>query len=310
MSYAGLVSGFTEGDKDTTIKLTPFAGATYDFVSPHYSLYASYADVYLSNVAASLARVGGGVVPPIDGIDREVGIKGAWRNSTLNGTLVFYGIEQRGIAIPDSTATRAEKQNFPQCCNVPDGISRSRGVDVEINGALMPGWLIGAGYTFNANHYVLGGDLSTETPRHLFKLWSSTQLLGDLERWSIGGDLQAQSRNYGDAVICPQPTSTGACFMPEQYIRSFQDSFAVFDLRVGYRIDSHWRAALSVNNVFDRVYYQTIGSPNGGNWYGEPRGVFVQAGRGGTDRRSSSSHGWKSVARGCALPFGTRSRPR
>jgi outer-membrane receptor for ferric coprogen and ferric-rhodotorulic acid len=272
LNYAGLVSSLTEGENDPN-KVTPFAGATYD-LSPHYSLYASYADVYVSN--GGVTRVGGAVVPPVDGIDREVGIKGTWRNSALNGLLVFYDIEQRGIALPDSSATRADVQNFPQCCSVPDGINRSKGVDVEINGELMPGWLISAGYTFNYNHYVLGGDLSTETPRHLFKLWSSTQLRGDLRRWSIGGGFHAQSRNYGDALVCPHPESSGACFMPEQYVRSFQGSFAVVDLRVAYEIDPHWRAALSVNNVFDRVYYQTIGSPVGGNWYGAPRGFVLR----------------------------------
>jgi outer membrane receptor for ferric coprogen and ferric-rhodotorulic acid len=64
--------------------------------------------------------------------------------------------------------------------------------------------------------------------------------------------------------------------MPEQNIRTFQGSFAAADLRADYRIDAHWRAALSVNNVFDRVYYQTIGSPIGGNWYGEPRGFLLR----------------------------------
>jgi outer-membrane receptor for ferric coprogen and ferric-rhodotorulic acid len=272
LNFAGLVSSLTEGENDPN-KVTPFAGATYD-LNRHYSLYASYADVYESN--GNLTRVGGALVPPIDGIDRELGIKGTWRNSTLNGFLVFYDIEQRGIALPDARATRAEAQSFPMCCSVPGGINRSKGVDVEINGALMPGWLIGAGYTFNYNHYVLGGDLSSETPRHLLKVWSSTQLRGDLERWSIGGSLRAQSRNYGDALVCPHPDPSGACFMPEQYIRSFQGSFAVVDLRAGYRIDSHWRAAFSVNNMFDRVYYQTIGSPIGGNWYGEPRSFLLR----------------------------------
>jgi outer-membrane receptor for ferric coprogen and ferric-rhodotorulic acid len=267
LNFAGLVSNITLGENDPN-KVTPFAGATYD-LSPNYSLYASYADVYVSN--GNLTRIGGALVSPIDGIDREVGIKGTWRNYALNGFLVLYDIEQRGIALPDPNATRAEAQSFSMCCNVPAGINRSKGVDVEINGALMPGWLIGAGYTFNYNHYVLGGDLSSETPRHLFKLWSSTQLQGDLERWSIGGGLHAQSRNYGDALVCPNPDASGACFMPEQYIRSFQGSFAVADLRAAYEIDPHWHAALSVNNVFDRVYYQSIGSPLSGNWYGAPR---------------------------------------
>jgi outer-membrane receptor for ferric coprogen and ferric-rhodotorulic acid len=272
VNFAGLASSVKEGENDPN-KVTPFAGATYD-LSPHYSLYASYADVYEPNGGAT--EIGGVFVPPVDGIDREVGIKGTWRNSALNGFLVFYDIEQRGIALPDPKATAADVQRSPMCCSIPAGINRSKGVDVEINGALMPEWLIGAGYTFNYNHYVLGGDLSTETPRHLFKLWSSMQLRGVLESWSIGGGLHAQSRNYGDAVICPSPDPSGACFMPEQYVRSFQGSFAVFDLRVGYRVGSHWRAALSVNNVFDRVYYQTIGSPNGGNWYGEPRGFLFR----------------------------------
>ena len=272
LNFFGLVSSDTQGENDRN-KVTPFAGLTYDLTA-HYSLYASYADVYEPN--GGVTQVGGAFVPPADGIDREMGIKGTWRNSMLNGFLVLYDIEQRGIALPDPNATSAEVQSFSMCCSVPAGINRSKGVDVEINGVLMPGWLIAAGYTFTYNHYVLGGDLSTETPRHLLKLWTSTELPGGLRRWTIGGSLHAQSRNYGDALVCPQPTSSGACFMPERYIRSFQGSFAVLDLRAGYEIDSHWRAALSVNNLFDRVYYQTIGSPNGGNWYGEPRGFLFR----------------------------------
>jgi len=55
-----------------------------------------------------------------------------------------------------------------------------------------------------------------------------------------------------------------------------QSPFAVINLRGGYQIDAHWRAALSVNNVFDRIYYQTIGTRTGGNWYGEPRGFVLR----------------------------------
>jgi outer membrane receptor for ferric coprogen and ferric-rhodotorulic acid len=31
-----------------------------------------------------------------------------------------------------------------------------------------------------------------------------------------------------------------------------------------------------VNNVFDKVYYESIGEPTGNNWYGEPRNVSVR----------------------------------
>jgi outer-membrane receptor for ferric coprogen and ferric-rhodotorulic acid len=96
-----------------------------------------------------------------------------------------------------------------------------------------------------------------------------------LQRWTIGGSVQAQSSNSADGLICDQQGQVG-CFGSQQSFRDVQGSFAVINLRAGYQIDAHWRAALSVNNVFDRIYYQTIGTLAGGNWYGEPRGFVLR----------------------------------
>jgi hypothetical protein len=41
-------------------------------------------------------------------------------------------------------------------------------------------------------------------------------------------------------------------------------------------IHPHWQAAFTISNVFDRVYYQTLGSSPLNNWYGEPRAVPVR----------------------------------
>jgi outer membrane receptor for ferric coprogen and ferric-rhodotorulic acid len=271
-SFFGLNFSQTEDIKDNH-KVTPFVGVTYDLNS-HYSLYASYADINQTNGPAR--RIGGEFLPPADGIDRELGIKGAWRNGALNGMFVFYNIEQRGLAVVDPRASNADMSAFLLCCYLPSGTNRSRGVDAELNGALAPGWLIGAGYTFNYNHDFEGGELSGVTPRHLFKLWSSTQLPDQLERWTIGGGLQAQSKNFTDGSACAQPDSVGTCLSLQHSIREVQGAFTLLNLRVGYQIDAHWRAALSINNVFDRIYYQTIGITAGGNWYGEPRGVLLR----------------------------------
>ena len=129
--------------------------------------------------------------------------------------------------------------------------------------------------TFNTNHNLDGGDLSSATPRHLLKLWSSKQLPGELTRWTIGGSVQAQSSNSADGLLCGIQGQVG-CLGSELSIRDVQGSFAVINLRAGYQIDAHWRAALSVNNVFDRIYYQTIGIPAGGSWYGEPRAFVLR----------------------------------
>jgi outer-membrane receptor for ferric coprogen and ferric-rhodotorulic acid len=269
----GFSPAITEETKDHD-KVTPFVGAAYD-LNAHYSLYASYADIYQSNDGVS--KVGGALLPPGDGIDREVGIKGSWRNGALNGLFVLYDIEQRGLAVRDPSASFVDRQGLSTCCFIPNGTNKSSGVDAELNGELAPGWLIGTGYTFNVNHALDGGELSSATPRHLLKLWSSRQLPGEFQRWTVGGSVQAQSSNFAAGTICAQLNSLGNCLaLSPQLFRAVQGSFAVINLRAGYQLDAHWRAALSVNNVFDRIYYQTIGTPAGDNWYGEPRGFVLR----------------------------------
>jgi outer membrane receptor for ferric coprogen and ferric-rhodotorulic acid len=272
LSVAGLSGRFTRVARDSH-KVTPFVGLNYD-VTPHYSLYASYADIYQTNSGES--KIGGTPLLPADGIDREVGIKGSWRESTLNGIFALYDIEQRGLAVLDPTASVAEQIATPLCCYLPNGINTSRGFDTEINGALTPGWLIGAGYTFNINHQFEGGDLSSQTPRHLLKFWSDKQLPGLFRRWTIGGSIQAQTGNYYGNFVCPQPNQQGDCMMPQVFIRETQGPFAFVNLRAGYQLSAHWRGALSINNAFDHIYYQTIGNPVGGNWYGEPRAFILR----------------------------------
>lgn len=272
LSILGFDDSFTQSAKDAD-KVTPFVGVTYDLTA-HYSLYASYADIYQTNDGER--RSDGSLLSPADGVDRELGIKSSWRDNTLNGLAVVYEIGQRGLGVYDTSASNVEQRSLSSCCYLPDGTNKSKGFDAELSGTLIPGWLIGAGYTFNINHAFAGGALSTETPRHLVKAWTSAQLPGSLQRWTVGGSVQAQSSNFDGGFECPQPTPQGNCMVTEQYVRNVQGSYALVGVRAGYQINAHWRAALSINNVFDRIYYQTIGLSVGGNWYGEPRSFILR----------------------------------
>jgi outer membrane receptor for ferric coprogen and ferric-rhodotorulic acid len=70
---------------------------------------------------------------------------------------------------------------------------------------------------------------------------------------------------YAEGLDCARPNLVGGCGpQPLQVVREVQGSFAVIGLRAGYQIDAHWRTALSFNSVFDRIYYQTIGTPLNG----------------------------------------------
>ena len=50
---------------------------------------------------------------------------------------------------------------------------------------------------------------------------------------------------------------------------------AVVGAQLSWRFAPNLRAFASVNNVFDKTYYQRVGSPNTYNFYGEPRNVLV-----------------------------------
>jgi outer-membrane receptor for ferric coprogen and ferric-rhodotorulic acid len=257
-------------------KPTPYVGTMFALTS-HYSLYASYADIYYSNngdVSASRR------LAPGDGVNTEAGIKSSWRNGALTGALALYSILQRGIATFDDNGTLTNSYQ-PYCCYTPNGRIKSKGVDAELAGSVLPGWLIAAGYTFNNNRglvpdYVDGGAVSTQTPRHLLKVWTSWQLPGEWHRWSIGASLQAQSRNYALGLSCALNSQGGCLGGGLQPYFEAQPSYAVVSPRIGYQFDSNWQVALSVNNLFDRTYYQTISGPSGGNWYGEPRNFTVR----------------------------------
>jgi outer-membrane receptor for ferric coprogen and ferric-rhodotorulic acid len=257
----------------TPTKATPYAGLVYD-LDRHYSLYASYADIYQSN--GLIRTKDGSFLPPIDGINVEVGLKSAWHDGLLNGTLALYGSEQRGLPLEDRVADATSAGYLYGCCSISGGIFRSKGIDSELSGRLAPGWLIGAGYTYNVNYGFRDGALSAATPRHLFKLWTSLRLRGNLQRWTVGGNVHAQSSSGENYNECPFDAQANCVGPFNTLFRTVQGPYVVVGLRAGYDIDSHWRAALNMNNVFDRIYYQAVGTASGGSWYGEPRNLMVR----------------------------------
>jgi outer-membrane receptor for ferric coprogen and ferric-rhodotorulic acid len=251
-------------------KLTPYGGVVYD-INKQYSLYASYADIFASNNGAT--TVNGTVLPAADGVNLEAGIKGAWYGGALNGSLAWFKIDESGIGETDPNAAPSSINNI--CCDIA-GTQKSQGVEIEFSGALTPNWMISTGYTFDINKDIDGSTLTTSTPRHLFKLWTDYRLPGGWNALSIGGGILAQSSNYATGTACNAFDGSGNCIGSELPFNITQGFYAVESLRFAYRISSRWTASLNVNNVFDRIYYQTIGETNSGNWYGAPRNFLLK----------------------------------
>ncbi|EQB14974.1 TonB-dependent siderophore receptor [Sphingobium lactosutens] len=260
-------------------KFVPYGGIVYE-LSPNYSIYVSYADIY--NPQMSMLRQDMTRLPSaLDGVNIEAGIKGSWRNGTLNGSLALFRIRQTGGSVQDPSIVSP----LPDCCYLEE-TNRSEGVELELSGKLAAGWWLTAGYTYNKNETVseLASDgliLSSQTPKHLFKLWTSYDLPGALKSWTIGGGIVAKSASYVEGAGCPRFDALGNCAPGENPATPFnvtQKAYAVVDLRVAYEIDAHWSAALSANNIFDKRYYQNIGENSAGYsnaWYGIPRNILL-----------------------------------
>jgi len=244
--------------------LTPYGGMVYE-LNDRYSLYASYAQVFNAN---STTMANGSPLGPSRGTNLEAGLKGAWHDGRLNGSVALFKIDQDNVGVTDP---RHASIPGTACCVIPV-TQRSKGVEAELSGLLAPGWQLSAGYTFDINRRYDGALLSTQTPRHLFKLWTTYQLPGNASDWSIGGGVTAQTENYTANTACAAfDPVTGACIGNEVPFRAVQGFYSVTTLRVEYRLADHWNLALNVDNLFDRRYYQTISNPSAGNWYGAPR---------------------------------------
>jgi outer-membrane receptor for ferric coprogen and ferric-rhodotorulic acid len=176
-----------------------------------------------------------------------------------------YRVEQHGVAV------QAQQTSSNLCCYT-SGTGRSQGVELELDGELAPGWLIGSGYTYNL--YETGTQVLavTSTPRHLLKVWTSVRLPGALTRWTMGGSLRAQTASPGAPTLrCDaqlQHCGEGALVSTRPY--------AVLDLRAGYEFSPNWQVALSVNNVLDKRYFVSESTPAFSVWYGEPRNVMLR----------------------------------
>ncbi|HID9893744.1 TPA: Fe(3+)-pyochelin receptor FptA [Pseudomonas aeruginosa] len=239
-------------------QFTPYGGLIWDFARD-WSWYVSYAEVYQPQ--ADRQTWNSEPLSPVEGKTYETGIKGELADGRLNLSLAAFRIDLENNPQEDPDHPGPPNNPF----YISGGKVRSQGFELEGTGYLTPYWSLSAGYTYTSTEYLKdsqndsGTRYSTFTPRHLLRLWSNYDLPWQERRWSVGGGLQAQS-NYS---------------VDYRGVSMRQGGYALVNMRLGYKIDEHWTAAVNVNNLFDRTYYQSLSNPNWNNRYGEPRSFNV-----------------------------------
>ncbi|GHC15583.1 ferric-rhodotorulic acid/ferric-coprogen receptor FhuE [Kushneria pakistanensis] len=263
-SYYKTESRDYDGDRTSSQQengvFTPYAGLVYD-LSSNYSLYASYTNIFTPQTRETSS---GDRVKPLEGDSYEAGVKGEWFDGRLNASAAVFRTRQENAAVLDGAN---ETPTGGQAYKAGTG-NETEGVDLEVAGAITPNWNVYGGYTYL--HFRKVDSDGRSDPSHLFKLSTTYQPAGMLDRWTFGGGVRAQSNI--DAVSSPagRPTdgvSTGSS-------RANWPGYAIWNAMAAYDITDNTSVTLNLDNLFDKRYYDSYGF-YAGSIYGQPRSATV-----------------------------------
>jgi outer membrane receptor for ferric coprogen and ferric-rhodotorulic acid len=237
--------------------VSPYAGLIYD-LNDWSSVYLSYSDIFNPQ---SYKDASGNTLKPVVGSNYEAGIKGEFYEGRLNTAIAVFRLEQENLGKQDT-------YDLDACdgwCYIAAGLVISQGVDLSVNGEVLPGWQVSAGYTYVESKYGKGtqtGDpYASYLPEQILRASTSYALPGT--DWTVGGDVRVQSEVYSEG------TTGGTAYKVDQ------GGLALVGLMAKYRITDKADIGLRVANLFDRTYYERIGYPAYANFYGEPRNFNV-----------------------------------
>ena len=231
----------TEVNREENGVFIPYAGVVYD-LNDTWSVYASYTKIF-NPQASWVTDEDNKPLDPMEGKGYEIGIKGTHLDGKLNSSLALFKLEQDNLAIWQHDNVYSAEQD-----------TTSKGIEMELNGELAEGWQASAGYAYSVTTDADDQRISTNLPRNSVKTFSTYRLHGPLDKITLGGGVNWQSKVGAD-------------------LHTFsQGSYAVANLLARYDISHNLSASVNLNNVFDREYYSQSGLYG---VYGAPRNVMT-----------------------------------
>jgi outer membrane receptor for ferric coprogen and ferric-rhodotorulic acid len=163
-------------------RFTPYVGATYD-LTRNFTLFASYTEIFKPQ--PDRRDRNGNILEPTKGNSREVGVKGEFFGGDLNTSLTLFDtrldkLAQQDVGFFDPT-------NPLNTAYVAVDGTKTRGVELEANGEILPGWNVSGGFTWLKSETPDDARLNPQEPRRTVKLFTSYRLPGALDGLTIGG---------------------------------------------------------------------------------------------------------------------------
>ncbi|SFC61991.1 outer-membrane receptor for ferric coprogen and ferric-rhodotorulic acid [Kushneria avicenniae] len=263
-SYYKTESRDYEGERTSSQQengvFTPYAGLVYD-LSNNYSLYASYTNIFTPQTRETSS---GDRVKPLEGDSYEAGVKGEWFDGRLNASAAYFRTRQENAAVLDGgNLTPSGGQAYKAGTG-----NETEGVDLEVAGAITPNWNVYGGYTYL--HFRRVDADGRSDPSHLFKLSTTYQPAGWLDRWTFGGGVYAQS--HIDALSSPAGRPTNGVSTESTAVK--WPGYAIWNAMASYDITDATSVTLNLDNLFDKHYYERYGF-YAGSIYGQPRSATV-----------------------------------
>ena len=208
---------------------SPRIGLVYQPIEA-ISLYASYSRSFVANTAVN---IDGDFFEPEEGEGFEVGVKAELLGGGLAATLAYFDITKQNVVTEDPLIPGA---------SVATGEQRSRGIELDVSGEILPGWSIIASYAYidaevTEDNTITVGNRLNGVPEHSASLWTTYDIQsGDLQGLSFGLGFNFVGERAGDLE------------------NTFElDSYFVTNAAIAYQ-RNNWRAALNFRNLFDVDY--------------------------------------------------------
>ncbi|HLO85000.1 MAG TPA: TonB-dependent siderophore receptor [Nostocaceae cyanobacterium] len=217
---------------------SPQIGIIYQPIQP-ISLYANFSRSFVPQSGSSFD---GQPFKPETGTQYEIGIKGDWFNGRLSSTLAFYEITKNNVLTTDT--------NRPTF-SIQTGEQRSRGIELDVVGEILPGWNVIASYAYtdaeitSDTTFPVGNQLAN-VPQNTFSLWTTYTI--------NSGDLQGLGFGTGIFTTSDRPGDLNNSFTLPSYTR--------VDAAIYYNYNN-FRAALNIKNLFDTRYFESAQSRTG-----------------------------------------------
>ncbi|WP_193076028.1 TonB-dependent siderophore receptor [Pseudomonas sp. FME51] len=222
---------------------TPYVGIVHA-LNDNWSLYASYTDIFQPQ-DSFIHNFMGYTVDPEEGTSYEVGVKASFYDGRLNSSLAVFKTNQDNLASWDTVLVTYEILND----------TTTEGIELDFNGELAEGWNFSAGYTYSRVENDDDERVLTHVPLHNMKVFTTYRMPGMLDKLTIGGGMNWESKTFNNAN--------------KEYKQS---SYALFNLMARYDISRNLSASINIDNLFDKEYYAV---PGASSTYGAPRNFMT-----------------------------------